>query len=635
METIKLPVQRIDAALAAADANRDERSVPMTFYSGATVLQFSLRDGLHNLRLSLDPQHVRIAALNSGTAPFTLGHRHPNDPAGVIGVIKSASVEGKKGRAQVKFSKRPEAEAIFQDVMDGIYTNVSVEARIHKLKDVTKEGDALKTFMATDWEPFAVALVSVGADGGAHFTASEQVQFSECEIEFADERATSPEEAPMPETQTPGEAARIDVDEVKAAAATAERGRVLDINKIVTLGKLDAAFANQHISAGTSVEEVRRLAFEALAARSAENPTRTHHAEVVRDERETLRLNAGAVVMNLFDRKNAVDKDNEFRGMGILRLAEEILTRTGTRTRGMTKAQIVELSMMHNTSDFPLILGDSARKQMLAKYAYAQPTYKIWAKASTTPDFKTMSRLRLSETPTLLTVAEGAQITLGTMTESREQYALSTYGRGVSFTRQMLINDDLNAFNDLLGAFGVQASRLENQTVYAVLTANPTMSDSVALFDNAHANQGSGAIGNTGLDSMMVAMATQKGMDGLTVLNISPRYLLVPRAKQMTARVAMAETGPNLAVASQNWFAGQFEIVSDAALDASSTAVWYGVADPAVAPAVEYAHLEGAEGPQFITKENEAAILGVNFYCYIDFGAKAVDWRAVYKSTGV
>jgi hypothetical protein len=89
----------------------------------------------------------------------------------------------------VRFSKRPDVEPIFQDVLDGIMPNVSVGARLHKLKETTQEGDQMKSFIATDWEPYAVALVGVGADPGAHFAKGAEPD-SECEIEFAGSAVT-------------------------------------------------------------------------------------------------------------------------------------------------------------------------------------------------------------------------------------------------------------------------------------------------------------------------------------------------------------------------------------------------------------------------------------------------------------
>lgn len=344
---------------------------------------------------------------------------------------------------------------------------------------------------------------------------------------------------------------------------------------------------------------------------------------------------AGAAVLSLVDAaRYPAERENPFCGMRILRLAEEVLRTAGARTEGLSVAEIANLSMQA-TADFPLILENTARKLLLGAYETAVPTYKQWAKQSSAVDFKIVSRLRLSETPSFLPVPEGAQITLGTMTESREQYAIATYGRGVAFTRQMLINDDLGAFNDLVTAFGRQAARLENQTVYAILTANAAMADGKALFHADHGNLGTGVLGNTSLDAMFTAMAVQKGLDGKTVLNLTPAYLITPRALAATAQALLTATGPNLKPTEQNWFAGRLTLVSDAELDGSSTAVWYGATDPNIAPGVEYSHLEGAAGPQIIRKENEGAVLGIQLYAYLDFGAKAIDWRPLYKSTGV
>lgn len=629
----KLPIQLIEAEFSATDANRESRTVPMTFYAGARVLQFSWEKGLHHLTLSLDPGSVRLGYFSSGRAPFTLGHADANNPLATIGVIENARIDGSKAVADVRFSKRAEVDPIINDILDGITPNTSVAAKLHKLRETTKDGDALRSFVATDWEPYHVALVGVGADPGAHFSA---VCETDCEIEFVG-RAISPKEHMMEETTiNAGEQARSGTDATQAALA-ADRARVAELTAISQQYTRMGGTADLNLSAaitdGTTADVFRRAAFDQLANRQEAVPTRGH-AQVTRDERDTIRMNASAQVMALFDGKNRVENANEFRGMSVLRLAEELLTRSGTSVRGMSRSDIATLSM-HATADFPYILADSARKQMLAAYSVAVPTYKAWAKASTTPDFKTMSRMRLSETPSFISVPEGAQISLGTMTESREQYAIATYGRGVSFTRQMLINDDLGAFNDLIAAFGYQASRLENKTVYAILNANGNMSDSTALFHANHGNLGTGAIGNTGLDAMFTAMAVQKGMDGTTVLNLSPEFLIVPAAKKSTALTAMMAVGPNVKTSDQNWFAGRLQVVADAELDGTSTSVWYAACNPAIAPAVEYAHLQGAEGPQILRKENEDAILGVQLYAWLDFGAKAVDWRPIYKSSGV
>ena len=193
MQTHKIPHQHLEARFAAESADKESRVVPMAFYTGSTVIQFDWDKGLHNLKLSMEPGHIRLKRMKAG-APFTRGHASPNDPDAVIGRVEGARIEDGKGLAEVRFSKRPEVDAILADILDGILENVSVEARIYKLKETTQENDKVKTFLATDWEPTAVALVAQGADPNAKIKASDEVRFSECQIE---ERASSPQEQPM------------------------------------------------------------------------------------------------------------------------------------------------------------------------------------------------------------------------------------------------------------------------------------------------------------------------------------------------------------------------------------------------------------------------------------------------------
>lgn len=79
-----------------------------------------------------------------------------------------------------------------------------------------------------------------------------------------------------------------------------------------------------------------------------------------------------------------------------------------------------------------------------------------------------------------------------------------------------------------------------------------------------------------------------------------------------------------------NPFAGKLELVVDRRLDA---APWYLVANPAYVPSLEYAYLEGAEGPQFFT-DKEFDIDGVQIKVSVDFGAGWIDHRGWHRNPG-
>lgn len=416
-----------------------------------------------------------------------------------------------------------------------------------------------------------------------------------------------------------------------AAAVAAETRRASEITRIGTMAHMPPETVQAAISNKTSVEAFKDAVIEAKFREGTQVETRVGAASgtITRDETDTRRMLMTSAVLNRVDGvKFAVDQQNGYKFMSLLRMAEESIAQQGINTRGMS-ANDIAIKAMHSTSDFPYVLENSLRKVLLNNYEMVETTYKKWTKKSIATDFKTMRRIRRGDMPVFLEVAEGGEILMGTVGEERESYAIATYGRGVTFTRQMLINDDLGAFNDLAGGFGEQAARLENKTVYAILTANAAMNDGVTLFHANHGNSGTGAIGNTGLASMFTGMARQTGVDGVTVKNMRPRYLLVPPELENTARTSQIAIGPNVKATDQNHYAGRLEVVVDAEL--TDTTDWYGASADGC---IEYSHLAGAEGPQFVREENTGGVLGVRFYAYLDFGAKATDWRGLWYSTG-
>lgn len=101
--------------------------------------------------------------LASGRAPLLLDH----DPRQPIGVIEEITLDSKSRRlrARVRFGKSALAEEIFQDVIDGIRSNVSVGYSIEKmvLKEQGRDGQP-NTYLATAWTPQEASIVSIPAD---------------------------------------------------------------------------------------------------------------------------------------------------------------------------------------------------------------------------------------------------------------------------------------------------------------------------------------------------------------------------------------------------------------------------------------------------------------------------------------
>ena len=138
------------------NANEDKRTVELAFSSEEPYERFFGMEVLDHSENAVDMSRM------TGGAPFLLGHDH-NDQ---IGVIESARIDDDKiGRAVVRFSKSNRAEEIFQDVLDGIRTKVSVGYAVNdmELAEKGKDGNP-DTYRVTKWMPFEASLVSIPAD---------------------------------------------------------------------------------------------------------------------------------------------------------------------------------------------------------------------------------------------------------------------------------------------------------------------------------------------------------------------------------------------------------------------------------------------------------------------------------------
>lgn len=181
---VEIPIQTRLAEVGSADP--DARTVDITWTTGAAVKRMDFWSGdMWIEELSVDPASVRMGRMQSG-APLLNTHAR-YDLSGVLGVVENAKVDGSKGTATVRFSKRADVEPIFQDVKDRIIRNVSVGYTVYRYDDVSTPDDlraGTRRMRATDWEPSEVSLVPVGADPNAGVRSASTKGV--CEIEYAE-----------------------------------------------------------------------------------------------------------------------------------------------------------------------------------------------------------------------------------------------------------------------------------------------------------------------------------------------------------------------------------------------------------------------------------------------------------------
>lgn len=190
---------------------------------------------------------IRLDRLKDG-GPVLVDH----DTSDVVGVIESVSVDSDRvGRAVVRFGKSARANEIFQDVVDGIRTKVSVGYLVHAMELDSKD-DGGETYRITDWEPLEISIVSVPADATVGVGRS---------AERPQQQQTEPPQNRKEDIimNEPKSSITVDADAIRNQTIADERKRV---NEITALGKQHerhggVKLAEEYIGSGKTVEEFR------------------------------------------------------------------------------------------------------------------------------------------------------------------------------------------------------------------------------------------------------------------------------------------------------------------------------------------------------------------------------------------
>ena len=241
--------------LDRSEVDEEARTVNLSFSSEAPVERF-----FGNEVLSHDPKHVDLGRLNDG-APLLMDHNTSDQ----IGRVESAMVDGKRGQAVVRFSKSARGSEIFNDVIDGIRQNISVGYRINEMQidESRSEGD-VETFVATNWQPFEVSVVSVPADSSVGISRSAECENVTTITNFKGEKTMS-EEIQKTEPVTAPAAPTVDSGAIARKAVEADRQRSSEIDAITAKHPELSDVASQFKANDRSLSEFRKVALESIS----------------------------------------------------------------------------------------------------------------------------------------------------------------------------------------------------------------------------------------------------------------------------------------------------------------------------------------------------------------------------------
>ena len=218
--------------------DEDDRRVRMSLSSEEPVERSF---GLEVLEHS--EEAVDLSRLNSGHAPLLLDH----DLTKQIGVVERTYLDAtdRRLRAVVRFGKSALAREIYDDVKDGIRSNVSIG---YQIRNMDAKNDRAGTVSVNSWMPYEASIVSVPADAGVGVNRSAETKTV---IEVKD---------------TP-KMTDVNVDEIREAASeAAKRDFQKNAGEIIKLAQKHNRrdLADKAIGDGLSVEQFRGVLLDAI-----------------------------------------------------------------------------------------------------------------------------------------------------------------------------------------------------------------------------------------------------------------------------------------------------------------------------------------------------------------------------------
>lgn len=588
-------------------------------------------DGDYLEVLSIKPGAVRLGRLQSGAAPLLDSHR-ANSARDQIGIVAGARIENAQLVIDARLSSRDDVKPIASDLAGGTPPNVSVGYRVYASAE-SRTPEGMLVITRTDWEPFEASFVPIPADPKTHVRKGNSMDPDELETETHNEIDTRAQRA-------------VDIDDDPPAHPMSDR-HAREAYTIAARAGLPAEFARKHIDAGGTLKEFRTIVLN----RRADDAERTRTSNITPaygfEGGQTFansdflgRAIEGALYARMAG-KAPEGASTELMGRSMLDLGAMMIESRGERVSWSNRDAIVsrmltrDLGGQHTTSDFPNLLTGAGNRILLDSYKAAECPLKALAKRRDATDFRAISLLRLSEAPRLSEVREGGEVTYGSRSETKDGFAVKTYAKIFSMSRQAIINDDLGAFADSNMAWGRAAAETEADLLVGLFTANAgngiNLDDGNALYTTTRGNKAaSGAvIGETAFSAARQAMRETKGLDGKTPISVTPKHLVVGAAKETEAEkmltvIAAAQTS------NANPFGGKMTLHVEPRFAGNA---WRLFADPAEIPTIVIAYLNGNTGPMLHSREGWST-LGAEFRAVLDFGCGITDWRGTYLNPG-
>lgn len=250
-------------------------------------------------------------------------------------------------------------------------------------------------------------------------------------------------------------------------------------------------------------------------------------------------------------------------------------------------------------------LGNSITRRVQQVFA-GRSDLQAWRRVATpgrVSDFRTQERFRIGGYGNLPIVAQGANYNaLSSPVDDKATFAIAKRGGTETVTREMTLNDDVNAIRRIPVELALAAGETLYEFVFDFFRTNPVTWDGVALYHATHGNLFSAALDTASFSAHRQAMAKQVRAGSGQRLNVSPATILVPFELQ--------ETAFNLFIRNQNLDKTFVQTINPEVITVpywTDATDWVTVADPNILPVLEIAFLNGQEDPEVFVQDTPSA----------------------------
>jgi ATP-dependent protease ClpP protease subunit len=417
-----------------------------------------------------------------------------------------------------------------------------------------------------------------------------------------------------------------------------------DLRQIAERGDLGAEWVLAQAEAGVTLDVARDAAIDAVAAKARVAPVRS--VVVTRDEGDTFRAQAAVALSDTVVSRAPSAEAGDLRGLTLLGLGREILARAGERNvHRLTNDQVASRVLAagsHTTSDFSGVLANSLNKTVRDLYAAMPNNWAGWCEEVEVDDFKTITASNIGQFPEPVEMVESGPVTLGTVGEESETYAVKERGRLFKVSRQAIVNDDTRALQRMAQGAALGGYTALRRAVFGVLTTNAAMADTIALFNASHSNLGTaGALDSTKFSELYQLLCEQTGPSRTgqspTAAPLPPPTSVALIVAPQDYRTAL-ELVSNIIVPTTAGSALPMEyrqmtsVIMDPFLNTGNDPYYMARTEPGMR-ALEIAYLRGGRTPA-VTSAEVIEHTGVTYRVMFDFGVKAVTWRTIAGNLG-